>query len=82
MGASPMLFLLACAAAIPTGRPASETIGSYGAVMQMQYTARSAPMPQRAEEAKRIYDAYLNSIGESTKNKSDNSSGDAGGTSH
>ena len=81
MGALPTLFALVCAAA-QTGNTGPQTNGSYDAVMRAQYAAHSAPVAQRAEEAKRVYDAYLNSIGEKMKSQSENYSGNAGDTSH
>jgi hypothetical protein len=36
---------------------------AYQDVMQAQYAARQAPLAVSAEEAQRIYDAYLKSIG-------------------
>jgi hypothetical protein len=82
MGAISTLFAVACAAASQTSSAAPQTNVSYGAVMRAQYAAHSAPIAQRAEEAKRVYDAYLNSIGEKTKSQSENPSGSAGDTSH
>lgn len=43
---------------------------SYRQVMQAQYAAKTPPVPARPEEAKRIYDAYLRSIGQSAKDYS------------
>jgi hypothetical protein len=82
MGAISTLFAVACAAASQTSGAAPQTNASYDAVMRAQYEAHSVPVAQRAEEAKRVYDAYLNSIGEKTKSQSETSSGGAGETSH
>jgi hypothetical protein len=46
-------------------------------VLRTQYAAHTTPTAQRAEEAQRIYDAYLKSIGKPTRNPS---SGYAGQT--
>lgn len=43
---------------------------SYRQVMQAQYAAKASPVPARPEEARRIYDAYLRSIGQSAKDYS------------
>ncbi len=39
----------------------------YEAVMQAQYAARQPPAPMRPEEAQKIYDTYLQSIGRPLK---------------
>lgn len=41
----------------------------YRAVMQAQYAARQQPAPMRPEEAQKIYDAYLQSIGRPIKDR-------------
>jgi hypothetical protein len=81
MAAFPIIVVLACAAAAQAGDAGSKTIASYKAVMHEQYAAHSAPTTQRADEAKRVYDAYLKSIGEKPKDLSDDSSGSAGDSS-
>lgn len=43
---------------------------SYRQVMQAQYAAKAPPVPAQPEEARRIYDAYLHSIGQSAKDYS------------
>jgi hypothetical protein len=82
MGTFPMLFILASAAVTQAGSADPQHIGSYDAVMHAQYAAHSLPVAQRAEEAKRVYEIYLNSIGEKTKSNSDNPPGSAGDSSH
>ncbi|HTT96778.1 MAG TPA: hypothetical protein VMF58_01910 [Rhizomicrobium sp.] len=82
MGPLSALLVLACAAATPAGNSAQPPAQSYRAVMRSQYAAQGAPIPQRAEEAKRVYDAYLSSIGEKTKGNSQDSTGSAGDTAH
>jgi hypothetical protein len=81
MGAFSTIVVLACAAATQAGNAAAKPIGSYDAVMREQYAAHSAPTAQRADEAKRVYDAYLKSIGEKPRERSDDSSGSAGDSS-
>lgn len=41
----------------------------YRAVMQAQYAARQQPVPASPEEAQKIYDAYLKSIGRPIKDR-------------
>jgi hypothetical protein len=50
-------------------RPAS----AYREVMDAQYAARQPPLAARAEEAQRIYDAYLQSIGKPRRDPSTSS---------
>jgi hypothetical protein len=71
------LTALASAAAVQAGDAASPSADPYDAVMNAQYAAYSDPIPQRPEEAQRIYDAYLNAIGQKAKPKSENSSASA-----
>lgn len=51
---------------------------SYAAMMATQYAAQAPVAAQRPEEAQRIYDAYLQSIGQKSRNSSDNSAGNVG----
>jgi len=51
---------------------------AYQRVMQAQYAARTTPEPARPEEAQRIYDPYLKSIGQPARDNNSNST-DAGG---
>lgn len=60
MPMAPALFLLAAAAA-PATEPAQ---GAYRDVMNAQYAAHGPAIAQRPDEAKRIYDAYLNTLGQ------------------
>lgn len=71
------LYLLASSAMPATGD--AQVPARYAAVMNAQYTAQAAPVPQRPEEAQKIYDGYLKSIGEKS---SVNTSGDAGTEPH
>jgi len=73
-----ILAALASAAVVQTSDGVSHSTRPYDTVMQAQYAARSAPVAQRPEEARRIYDAYLNSIGQKTKSKSDTPAANAG----
>lgn len=54
----------------------------YQDVMRAQYAARAKPAPMRPEEAQRIYDAFLRSIGQPAKDNSVDSGGSAGTPSH
>lgn len=49
----------------------------YEAVMQAQYAAKSVPPPQRAEEAQRVYEIYLKSIGQPAKGGFQDSTGES-----
>ncbi len=82
MGAFSNLLVVVCAAVAQVSSTAPTAPESYHAVLHAQYSAHSTPAAQRAEEAKRVYDAYLNSIGEKSKIKSEDSSGSAGDSSH
>jgi hypothetical protein len=62
----PLLILPARAQETETSKPQG-----YRAVMQAQYDARQQPVPERAEEAQKIYDAYLQSIGRPIKDRSE-----------
>jgi hypothetical protein len=72
------LFALANVVVAQTGDADVQRRESYGAVMSVQYAARAEPVAQRPEEAKRIYDAYLNSIGQKLTSEPDNHPGNAG----
>lgn len=74
----PALVVLANIAAVQTGDVSRQLNGAYGAIMSAQYAARAEPVAQGPEEARRIYDAYLNSIGQKVRSESDNSSGNTG----
>lgn len=73
-----ILAALAAAAVVQTGDDTPRPVGSYDAVMQAQYAAHSETVAQRPEEAWRIYDAYLDSIGQKIKRKSDTSLANGG----
>jgi hypothetical protein len=45
---------------------------AHRAVLDAQYAARQQPLPARPEEAQRIYENYLRSIGRPTRNLSTN----------
>lgn len=68
--------LTLCAAlllgAVPAARAddAVPSISAYRAVLDAQYAARAEPMPVRPEEAQRIYESYLQSIGKPTRKPS------------
>lgn len=59
---------------------------AYQEVMQAQYAAKGAPLAVRPEEAQRIYDSYLHSLGqpggEQSRDNSTASTGNMGVTAH
>lgn len=73
------LYALLVMSAAPAHGAGSENLipSAYEAAMQAQYAARAAPSPARPEEAQRIYDAYLRSIGQAAKAHSDDGVGAA-----
>jgi hypothetical protein len=73
------LWTSATAQAADSGPPPPS---SYQQVMQAQYAAKAAPVPAPPEEAQRIYDAYLRSIGQPTKDSSLEPGSNAGMPSH
>jgi len=78
------LFALLCLMAGPAfaAENAPAEPSAYRRVMQAQYAAQSAPLPARPDEAQRIYDSYLRSIGQPAKNNSADSGANAGPTAH
>jgi len=70
MCAFPVLCLLASAVVLQAGDAGTHAVGTYEAVMKAQYAARAEPLPQPPEEARRIYDAYLNAIGQRATRRS------------
>jgi hypothetical protein len=77
--ASLMVLLVAPARAAESDTPA---LSAYRQVMQAQYAAKTAPMPARPDEAQRIYNAYLRTIGQQTNGRNPDSGGAAGTLSH
>jgi hypothetical protein len=71
-------FLAAPAAA----EEAQTSPSAFAQVMRAQYAAKQAPLPANADEAQRIYDAYLRSIGKPIEKPSQNSGDSAGIPSH
>ncbi|HVW74252.1 MAG TPA: hypothetical protein VHC39_11480 [Rhizomicrobium sp.] len=59
-----LLVLPARAQEVATPEPQA-----YRAVMAAQYAARQQPIPARPEEAQKIYDDYLRSIGRPIKER-------------
>ena len=55
-----------------TAPPAS----AYRQVMQAQYGAEAAPSPMRPEEAERVYDSYLRSLGQAAGGQTREQAGD------
>lgn len=68
--------LAACAALLLSVCPAARAddaappMSAYRAVMDAQYAARQEPMPVRPEEAQRVYENYLQSIGKPARRPS------------
>jgi hypothetical protein len=79
-GLCALLFLSAVPALAAENTPAEPS--AYQRVMQAQYAAQAAPLPARPDEAQRIYDSYLHSIGQPAKNNSTESGSNAGVTAH
>ena len=75
--AIPMLLMLANVAHADVPAPSD-----YRNVMQAQYSASAPSQTATPEEAKRIYDAYLKSIGHSTKESSPGAGNSAATPSH
>ena len=61
---------------------APKALSAYQRVMQAQYSAKAAPLPARPEEAQRIYDNYLRSIGQPAKEQNMDTGGNAGVPAH
>ena len=58
---------------------------AYQEVMRAQYAAKGAALPAQPEEARRIYESYLRSLGQSGEQSRDNSMdsrSNAGVTAH
>jgi hypothetical protein len=55
---------------------------AYRQLMQAQYAAKAAPMPARPDEAQRIYNAYLRTIGQPVNGRNPDSGTTAGMPSH
>ena len=55
---------------------------AYQDVMRAQYAARENPLPVRPEEAQRIYDSYLRSIGQPARDHATDAGGNTGMTPH
>lgn len=56
---------------------AMPSLSAYRAVLDAQYAARAEPMPARPEEAQRIYESYLQSIGKPARKPSTESDANA-----
>jgi hypothetical protein len=56
-------ILLFGAAPAVQANDAVPSISAYRAILNAQYAARQEPMPARPEEAQRIYENYLQSMG-------------------
>ena len=66
------LFLLSTWLPVHAAGSQAPAPSAYQDVMRAQYAARTASQPARPEEAQRIYDAYLRSIGQPAKDRSTN----------
>lgn len=68
--------LMLCAILLLTAGPAARaddalpSMSAYRAVWDAQYAARAEPMPARPEEAQRIYENYLQSLGKPARKPS------------
>jgi hypothetical protein len=69
-------LVLILAAAGAHGEQAAPQPSAYQDVMRAQYAAQGAPLPMRPEEARRIYESYLQSLGQQTKDRPSTDSGD------
>lgn len=62
---------LICSSCVPAmADEAAPAPSAYRAVMGAQYAARQPPLPARPEEAQRIYENYLQSIGKPARDLS------------
>jgi hypothetical protein len=84
-----LLPLVLTAAAPAHGQQGAPQASAYRQVMQAQYAAEAASLPARPEEARRIYESYLRSLGQAAKepasesrDSSTNSGGNAGISAH
>ena len=73
-----LLLALLMMAAPPAHAEQTAPASAYRQVMQAQYAAQGGPLPMRPEEAQRIYESYLRSLGQS-RERSPDSSTDSGG---
>jgi hypothetical protein len=73
-----MLLVLSIAAPAEAADTETQPSSPYQQVMQAQYAAKAAPVQARPEEAQRIYDAYLRSIGQPVKVPNLNAGSSAG----
>ncbi len=87
------LFALLMMAAAPARgeQTVPPQASAYREVMQAQYAAQGTPLPARPEEAQRIYESYLRSLGQApggqparaqSRDGSTNSGSDAGTNAH
>ena len=67
------LLLLVCLSLPAQADDPARTASAYRAVMDAQYAARQPPLAARAEEAQRIHDVYLQSIGKPRRDPSTSS---------
>jgi hypothetical protein len=67
------LSVFAAASVMPASATESgaDPVAAYRAVLQAQYAARQPSVPARPDEAQKIYDYYLQSLGQPGKSRSD-----------
>lgn len=76
-----LLIVRIAAPAWATGNDTSALL-AYQQLMQAQYAAKAPPLPARPDEAQRIYNAYLRTIGQSASGRNPDSGTTAGMPSH
>ena len=69
MPTSSVFLILAVVAAAQTASPAND--GAYRHVLDAQYRARTPAVAQQPEEARRLYESYLNAVAEKAKSNAD-----------
>jgi hypothetical protein len=65
-----MLLVLSASFPVRAADNEAPAPSAYQSVMQAQYAARGVLRPARPEEAQRIYDSYLRTIGQPAKDNS------------
>jgi hypothetical protein len=69
----PPIFLLLASSAMPAWclESSADPVAAYRAILQAQFAARQPAPTARPEEAQKIYDIYLQSIGQQSKSRAD-----------
>jgi hypothetical protein len=78
---SAAIFIARIATAHAADSDAPDT-NRYASVIQTQYAAQTPPTKLRADEAQRIYDSYLKSIGQKSKDLSADTAGSTDNPPH